>query len=99
MPNVIQKYPLEEYSRRGQEIFERKIAPLVTNEPRLSFVAIDIDSEDFVVDADEHRATNLLRERHPEAQIYMRRVGTTYTHIIGGRPRTPGRIRRLEKRP
>ena len=99
MVGMIQKYPLEEYSRRGQEIFERKITPLVANEPLLHFVAIDIDSEDFVVDGDEHRATNLLRERHPDAQIWMRRVGTTYTHRIGGRPRTPGRIRRLEKLP
>ncbi len=82
----------EEQSRRAEranEIFERVIRPQVdVEEEAHKYVAIDTESEDFEIDADQRAASDRLVERRPEAQgrIWFRRVGSPITHSIGGRP-------------
>lgn len=91
------RYPRGEFGSRGQEIFERKIAPLVKDEDPYKFVGIDIDTEDFEIDEDSMAATGRLIERNPDAQIFMRRVGFPVTHWIGSRPKDDRpRFRRIE---
>ncbi len=85
MVGMIQKYPLEEYSRRGQEIFERKIAARMTNLPNESYVAIDIGSEDVEIDPNWRAAVDRLKSRNPEAQIWVRQAGSRrFCRIFGG---------------
>lgn len=86
------RYSKEEFSRRGQEIFERKIKALVQNEEPGKFVAIDIETEDFEIDSDSLAATKRLIEKHDDAQIWMRRVGFPYTFRLG----TPRRIGKVQ---
>jgi uncharacterized protein (DUF433 family) len=79
----------EERGRRADEIFERKIRPQVdVEEEARKYVAIDTESEDFEVHADQRTASDRLLERHPEAQgrIWFRRVGSPIAHSFGGRP-------------
>lgn len=80
------KYAPEEFGRRGNEIFERKIAPLVKDEDPYKFVGINIETEDFEIDEDAMAATDRLIARNPEAQIFMRRVGFEYTTWFSGPP-------------
>jgi len=76
-----------ELAERGEEIFERVVRPQVEDEDDRKYVAIDTETEDFEVDADQRAASDRLLERHPEARgrIWFRRVGSRVTHHFGGR--------------
>ena len=79
-----------ELGERADEIFERKIRPQVdVEEEAHKYVAIDVESEDFEVDANQLAAADRLIERHPEAEgrIWFRRVGSRFAHHFGGWPR------------
>lgn len=79
----------EERRRRADEIFDRVIRPQVdVEEEAHKYVAIDIESEDFEVHADQRTASDRLLERNPEAQgrIWFRRVGSPIAHSFGGHP-------------
>ncbi len=78
------KYSKEEFARRGEAIFEKDIRPRI--EPGTDdrdFVLIDIESGDFEIDADQLVAARRLNERRPNAQVWMRRVGSRYTCRFG----------------
>ena len=79
------RYPKGEIVKRGDEIFEKKIKSLLKGRDALDYVVIDIETEDYEVDADNLAACKRLRERVPDAQIYARRVGSRYLHHFGGR--------------
>lgn len=82
-----------ELAKRGEEIFERVVRPEVEDEDDRKYVAIDVESEDFEVDANQRAAANRLVERHPDAEgrIWFRRVGSRVTHHFGGRLREDDR--------
>jgi len=74
----------------ANEIFERLIRPQVDMEEEAhKYVAIDVESEDFEVDANQLAAADRLIERRPEAEgrIWFRRVGSRFAHHFGGWPR------------
>lgn len=50
-------------------------------------VAIDIETGDFEVDKSEMVACDRLEARHPEAQIWIVRIGSRHVRRFGGRPR------------
>jgi Uncharacterized conserved protein len=78
-----------ELAKRGNEVFERVVRPQVdVEEEAHKYVAIDVESEDFEVDANQRAASDRLLERHPEARgrIWFRRVGSRIAHSYGGHP-------------
>lgn len=75
----------EDFARRGDEIYDRTVLPHVRSEEGGKFVAIDIASEDYEIDADELAAADRLRARHPDAQIWFRQIGSRYARRFGGR--------------
>jgi hypothetical protein len=83
MPPVERRYPKKEFARRGDAIYEEKVAPALRPKDKGKLVAIDIDSGDYEIAADELKACDRLRERRPEAQIWLKRVGFPYVHRIG----------------
>lgn len=78
----------QEFARRGEELFERVICPTLKAVPGDHFVAIDIESGAFEVDADEVAASDRLLARIPNAQIWLRRVSSRYIRHFGPRGRT-----------
>lgn len=88
MSSVKPKYAKEEFARRGEEIFDRQIAEKVCGEDPDRIVAIDIDSGDFEVDDEILDAVERLRKRKPEAQVWLRRVGSRSVMHFGGIPAT-----------
>lgn len=68
----------EEFAPLGQEIYERRVKPLLTPDDDGKYVAIDIATEDFEIDADEWDALVRLRRRGPVPRIYLLRVGKPY---------------------
>ena len=77
-------YDEEEFGRRGDEIYERDIEPkLKPDNPACKFVAIDVETGDYEVAADELAASRALHSRRPNARVWLRRVGSRYLYRIG----------------
>ena len=79
-----------ELAERGEEIADRVVRPQLrqlSEDDDRKYVAIDVESEEFEVDANQRAAANRLVERRSEAQgqIWFRRVGSPIAHSIGGR--------------
>jgi hypothetical protein len=87
MATTERRYSKEEFARRGDAIYEKQIRPQIKASDEGKFAAIDIETGEFAIDADELKACHKLRKRLPEAQIWMVRVGSPYVHRIGGRER------------
>jgi hypothetical protein len=83
----VQRYPKEVIVQRGDELFEQSIREKVLGRPDMDFVAIDIESGDFEVGANEGAVLDRLLERRPDAQIFTRRAGFPWAHRIGFVPR------------
>ena len=79
------RYSKEEFARRGNAIFERDIHPAIGPGRDNEFVVIDIETGAYEVDADELAACHRLRARVPDAQPWLRRVGSPYARRFGGR--------------
>lgn len=69
---------------RGQTIFEKEIAPRMAGENPDDFLAIDVLSGDYEIAPDDLTPSKLLRVRHPDAVIYLRRVGDEAAYTVGG---------------
>jgi hypothetical protein len=85
MANTRRRYSKEELARRGDAIYEENVRPQVHADDEGKFAAIDIESGEFAVDADELKACRKLRKRAPDAQIWMVRIGYRSVHRIGGK--------------
>jgi hypothetical protein len=77
------RYSKEEFARRGDEIYERVLRGSLESGNEGRFVAIDIETGDYEIDADELTASDRLLARVPNAQIWLRRIGSRYAHRFG----------------
>ena len=84
----------EDFAKRSDEIYERKIAPHLATEDGGKFVAIDIVSDDFEIDEDELIASDRLLARCPGAG-YGCGASVPATHIDSA----PGTDRRRSSIP
>jgi hypothetical protein len=87
----VPKYSNEEAARLGNSIYERDIRPKMSEGDHGKYVAIDMDTGEWEMDADEMEAGDRLRGRVPDAQIWMTRVGYGYIRTFGA-----GIVRRPE---
>ncbi len=86
------RYSKEEFARRGDAIYEREIRPTLSLEDNDKYVAIDIETGEYEIDTDDHRATERLIARNPDSQVWVVRVG----HAAVDYFRTPFRLRGTE---
>jgi len=84
MSTSTSQYSPDEFSRRGQEIYDREIRPNVRPDDNDRFVAIDIESGSYEIDPDDFAATERLLAKRPDAQIWLARVGQRAAYRIGG---------------
>ena len=78
--------PREETARLGKKIYERDILPQIEAERFGEYVAIDIDSGNWVVADREIAAMERLRTARPSAvNILMERVGYRALRSFGAR--------------
>jgi hypothetical protein len=78
-------YSKEEFARRGDDIYEHTVLPRLKPEDQGKFVAIDIQTEAFEIDHDELAASDRLLAKHPNAQTWLKRVGSRYVRRFGPR--------------
>jgi len=78
---------LNETASRGDAIYEADVQPTLTADNDGKVVAIDVNSRAFVIGERVLEACDRLRETHPDAEIWMVRVGSRYLSKFGGRQR------------
>jgi hypothetical protein len=66
---------LEELGRLADEVYEKQIRPKLQPSDDDKFIAIDVDTGEFEIDSDDYTAVMRLRNRIPEAEIWLSRVG------------------------
>jgi hypothetical protein len=86
MSAIHPRYGKEEFAKRGDEIYERDLRSLIEHGNEGEFVAIDIETGVYEIDADELVAADRLLARVPTAQTWLRRIGSRYARRIGARP-------------
>ena len=74
----------EETGRLGDEIYERDIRPKVEAAHFGEVIAIDVDSGDYAIADTARSAARSLRERRPEASVWLTRVGYRALRSFGG---------------
>lgn len=79
------RYDIEEVARRGNEIYERAVLPHLRREDEGKLVLIDIETGDWEMDRDEIAASDRLLARIPDAQVWMRQVGSRHARRFGAR--------------
>ena len=77
------RYSKEEFARRGDEIYERDLRLHVEAGNEGKFIVIDIETGAYEIDADELVASDRLLARHPDAQVWLRQVGSRYARRFG----------------
>lgn len=88
MPATQPRYAKKEFAERGDAMYERKIRPLVESGNEGKFVAIDIETGAYEIDTDELAASDRLVARVPDAQIWLKRIGSRYVRRFGPRPQS-----------
>lgn len=79
-------YSKEEFAQRGDEIYESQVRSQIDEQSdRGKIVAIDLETGDFEINLSEISACNRLEERHPDAQIWIVRIGSRHVRRFGGR--------------
>ena len=68
MTAIEPRYSIEEFARRGDAIYERDVRPSMKKGNEHRFVAIDIETGAYEVDADELAASDRLLTRAPRPQ-------------------------------
>lgn len=84
------RYSREEIARRGDEIYERQVLPRLSSGDEGKYALIDIETADYEIDRDEIAASDRLLSRHPDAQVWMRQVGSRHARRFGPRVKTTG---------
>ena len=79
------RYTVDEIARLGDDLYERNVLPRMTADDRGRFVAIDVQSGVFEIDADQLTAAHRVLAHSPGAQIWFRRIGSDHVHRLGGR--------------
>ena len=65
----------DEIVRRGQDIYDRKLKPMLEPAENGRYVVISVESDDYVVADTPTEAGAVMRHRHPDEVFYEARVG------------------------
>jgi hypothetical protein len=79
------RYSKEEFAQRGDALYESEVRAQVEEGNHGKIVAIDLESGAFEVDPSEIAACDRLEASHPDAQIWMVRIGSRHVRRFGGR--------------
>ena len=78
------RWSREETGRLGDEIYERDIRPQVEETHHGKIVAIDVDTGDYSIADTVIAAAEDLRDRRPDARVWLMRVGYRALRSFGG---------------
>lgn len=76
---------MEEVARRGEEIYQSRLRPLVEAEHKDQFLVLDVASGDYEIDAQDVVVSFRLLERRPKGVLYGVRIGHQAAYKMGMR--------------
>jgi hypothetical protein len=79
------RYSKEEFARRGDKIYESQVRSRVEEGKYHKIVDLDFETESFKFDASELLACDRFEAHHPDAEIWIVRIGSGYVRRCGGR--------------
>jgi hypothetical protein len=74
---------LEEFGHRADATYERYVKPNVSTGDAGKFVALDVSTGKYAIDADELAAEDRLLSVAPQASVWLTRVGSRSAHRLG----------------
>ena len=77
----------EEIARLGDEIYERQVRTKVESGNQGKIVAIDVLTGAFAVGDTALQAAERLSSEHPDAEVWLARIGERALHRMSARPR------------
>ena len=83
MGTIRTREQIEATSRRGMEFYNERIKPLLTDDDFGRFIAIDSTSGEYEIGESEDVGL-VLKERLPEAEIFMLVHPRIWVHSFGG---------------
>ena len=79
------RIPSEEIGRRGKELYENKIRPIVETDENIGkLISIDIETGDYAIGDDLLANADALFAKHPGAALHGERIGYDAVYAIGG---------------
>src|SRR5438552_3093888 len=78
------RYSKEEFARRGDALFESKVRPNLTPKDMDKFVAIDIETGEYEIHANEMTACDRLWKRLGDPQVWLVHASLGYLDRFGG---------------
>jgi len=81
MPHT--RYSSDEIAERGQALYDHDIRDKLDASLRGKFLALDIETGEYEIDADERSALKRVRAKHPDAALYLLRIGHPTAHRLG----------------
>jgi len=78
------RFANEEIARRGKELYEQRLRPQVETDENIGkIISIDIESGDYAIDDDLLKAAHRVLDRHPDAALWMQRIGYDAVYAFG----------------
>jgi len=74
---------LEEFGHRADAVYDKYVKSSVSSADAGKFVALDVETGEYEIDADELVAEDRLLELHPGAEVWLTRVGSRTAHRLG----------------
>lgn len=81
---AVADYTPSEIVQRGQERYERDIRAKVEAQNKGKMLALDIETGDYEIADDSLTALDRIKAKHPDAPVYILRVGYPTAVKIGG---------------
>src|SRR5260370_29608193 len=79
------RYPGDEISRIGHELYERNLRAQEETEGNIGkIISVDIETGDYEIGDDLIETTKRLLVRHPDAAIWSERLGYNAAYAGGG---------------
>jgi len=82
MPATESRRRPEELARRGVEVFDLQVRPSLRPEDDGKFVAIDVETGDYEIGADDYAVVMRLKARKPAADVWLERAGEPTAYKI-----------------
>ena len=83
---------LEELDRLAHEVYNRHVLRMLRPEDDGKFIALDVETGDYEIDADDYAAVTRLEARNPKAEVWLMRAGHRATYKMRSQLMIPGTV-------
>ena len=77
------RYSSDEIAERGQALYDRAIRERLDASLRGKFLALNVETGEYEIDADERVALKRALAKHPDAALYLLRIGYPTAYRLG----------------